>query len=88
MIKYIIEKGVNLKCKNEEGWRPMYIICRYSTLEMIIYVIGNMIKKYKKINLLSLEELPKILKYNNNLLKMNILKIIYHNTNLTNKEKK
>jgi hypothetical protein len=49
---------------------------------MIKYIIEKMIKKNKKTNLLS-----KILKYNNKLLKMNILKMIYYNINLTKKER-
>jgi ankyrin repeat protein len=75
MIKYIIEKEINLKCETKCGWRPIYLICNYSTLEMIKYVIEKMIKKNKKTNLLSLE-LSKI------------LKIIYNNINLTKKERK
>jgi hypothetical protein len=55
---------------------------------MIKYVIEKIIKKNKKTNLLSLEGLPKISKYNNRSLKMNILKIKNYNTNLTKKERK
>ena len=41
MIKYIVDKGVELECQTVNGWRPLHIICRYSTPEMIRYIIGK-----------------------------------------------
>ena len=51
MIKYIIDKGVNLECSNNNGWRPIHFICRNSTPEMIKYIID------KGVNLVSLKTL-------------------------------
>ena len=41
MIKYIIDKGVNLECKDIEQMRPIHYICQYSTPEMIKYIIDK-----------------------------------------------
>ena len=41
MIKYIIDKGVDLECTTTGGWKPIHYICRYSTPEMIQYIIDK-----------------------------------------------
>jgi hypothetical protein len=46
MIKYIINKGVDLECKISDGWRPIHLISVYSTPEMIRYMI-----KQKNVNI-------------------------------------
>ena len=35
MIKYIIDKGVDLECENKDKWIHIHYICRYFTPEMI-----------------------------------------------------
>ena len=37
MIKFIIEKGVELECETTEKWRPIHYICSFSTLDVIEY---------------------------------------------------
>jgi ankyrin repeat protein len=41
MIKYIIDKGVDLECPDIDEWNPIHYICRYSTPEMIQYIIDK-----------------------------------------------
>jgi ankyrin repeat protein len=41
MIKYIIDKGVDLECTTNYGWKPIHYICRYSTPEMFKYIIDK-----------------------------------------------
>ena len=41
MIKYIIDKGVDLECTNREGYKPIHYICQYSTPKMIKYIIDK-----------------------------------------------
>ena len=41
MIKFIIEKNVDLKCKNNDGWKPIHLICEYSTPKMIEFIINK-----------------------------------------------
>lgn len=41
MIKYIIDKGVNLECEVDGGIRPIHYLCRFSTPEMIKYIIDQ-----------------------------------------------
>jgi len=41
MIKYIIDKGVDLECETIYKWHPIHFICRYSTPEMIKYIIDK-----------------------------------------------
>ena len=40
MIKYIIEKGVNLGCTTNHEWKPIHFICHYSTIEMMEYIMN------------------------------------------------
>ena len=37
MIKYIIDKNVDLECKINNGWKPIHFICRYQTSDIISY---------------------------------------------------
>jgi ankyrin repeat protein len=41
MIKYIIDKGVDLECVDNDGWKPIHYICRYSTPKIIKYIIDK-----------------------------------------------
>ncbi len=41
MIKYIIDKGVDLEATGNKNWKPIHFICRYSTPEMIKYIIDK-----------------------------------------------
>ena len=41
MIKYIIDKGVDLECTTIDGMRPIHYICLQSTPEMIKYIINK-----------------------------------------------
>ena len=41
MIKYIIDKGVNLECQSNIGIRPIHLICRYLSSEIIKYIIDK-----------------------------------------------
>jgi ankyrin repeat protein len=41
IIRYIIDKGVDLECQDNGGWRPIHFICRYSTPDMIKYIIDK-----------------------------------------------
>jgi hypothetical protein len=46
MIKYIIDKGVDLECEDnyDKKKRPIHILCEFSTPEMIKYIIDKGIK--------------------------------------------
>jgi hypothetical protein len=41
MVKYIIDKGGDLECQDNEGWQPIHYVCRCSTPEMIKYIIDK-----------------------------------------------
>ena len=41
IIKYIIDKNVNLEVESNKSWRPIHYICQYSTPEMIQYIIDK-----------------------------------------------
>jgi len=41
LIKYIIDKGANTECSDNNGWKPIHYICRYSTPELIKYIIDK-----------------------------------------------
>lgn len=41
IIKYIIDKGVNLECADYEEWRPMHYICYFHKKETIDYIISK-----------------------------------------------
>jgi hypothetical protein len=41
MIKYIIDKGVNLVCFTKNYWQPIHYLCYYSTPDMIQYIIDK-----------------------------------------------
>jgi hypothetical protein len=41
MIKYIIDKGVDLECSDKDGLRPIDIICMHSTPEIMQYMIDK-----------------------------------------------
>ena len=32
---YLFEKGVDLECENIDKWRPIHVVCRYSTPKII-----------------------------------------------------
>lgn len=41
IIKYMIDKSVDLEIISEGGWRPIHIVCRYSTPEVVISMINK-----------------------------------------------
>jgi len=41
IIKYILNKNIDLECKNRNGLRPIHQICLYSTPEMVKYIIDK-----------------------------------------------
>jgi hypothetical protein len=41
VIKYIIDKGVELECQDDRGRRPIHYICERPMPEMIKYIIGK-----------------------------------------------
>jgi ankyrin repeat protein len=70
MIKYIIDKGVDLECTTAGGWKPIHLICRYSTPEMIKYIIDKGVdlestnnKKMKPIDYLRRHSTPEMINY-------------------------
>ncbi|AYV82281.1 MAG: hypothetical protein Homavirus24_4 [Homavirus sp.] len=40
-VKYMIDKGVDLECVNNHGWKPIHFVCRYSTPETIKYLVDK-----------------------------------------------
>jgi len=40
-IKYLINNGVNLECKNKEGNRPIHILCQFDVFESIKYMVDR-----------------------------------------------
>ena len=71
IIKYIIDKGVNLEVKTKYyGDNPIHLICKYSTPEMIRYIIDKDVDleatNYygeKPIHLICQYSTPEIIKY-------------------------
>jgi ankyrin repeat protein len=41
IIKYIIDKEINLEHNNNNGWRPIHFICRYHSPSLIKYIINK-----------------------------------------------
>ena len=41
MIKYIIDKNVDLECETNDQGRPIHYLCYNSTPEMIKYIINK-----------------------------------------------
>ena len=41
IIKYVIDKEVDLECERGDNARILHYICRYSTLEMLKYIISK-----------------------------------------------
>src|SRR5204862_6572265 len=78
IIKYVINKNVNLECMDNRGWKPIHYICRYSTLEMIKYIIN------KKVDL----KKACVADYKGKYGKSGCIELIESNDNLTNDEKK
>jgi ankyrin repeat protein len=70
MIKYIIDKGVDLECVNNDGWKPIHFICQYSTPEMIQYIIDKGVDLecrdiigWRPIHLICRKSTPEMIKY-------------------------
>jgi ankyrin repeat protein len=47
IVRYLVDKNINLECINNYGWKPIHILCRYCSDNLIMYII----KKYKNIDL-------------------------------------
>jgi len=45
-IKYLIDKGVNLKCETYNKTKPIYLICRFSTPDMLKYMCVKLNRTY------------------------------------------
>ena len=41
MIKYIIDKGINLEYRTCHGWLPIHLICYYSNLDTFNYIVNK-----------------------------------------------
>lgn len=41
IIKLLINLSDNLECETIDGWRPIHYLCRYSTEEMITYIMSR-----------------------------------------------
>jgi len=41
MIKYIINKNVDLECMTNDNWNPIMLICCYSISLLIKYIIDK-----------------------------------------------
>lgn len=41
LIRYIIDKGVELECPDKKGYYPLHLICKYCTCSMIKYIISK-----------------------------------------------
>jgi ankyrin repeat protein len=71
MIKYIIDKGVDLECSTSWGLRPIHYICQYSTPEMIKYIIDKGVDlecstscyRYNPIHFICRYSTPEMIKY-------------------------
>jgi ankyrin repeat protein len=70
MIKYIIDKGVDLECKTMNIWRPIHFLCRHSTPEMIKYIIDKGVDlecetnyNWRPIHLICRYSTPEMIKY-------------------------
>jgi ankyrin repeat protein len=70
MIKYIIDKNVDLECEDSDKWRPIHFICNFSTPEMIKYIIDKHVElecetiyKWRPIHFICKYSTLKMLKY-------------------------
>ena len=70
IIKYIIDKGVNLEVETNYKWRPIHFVCRYSTPEIIKYLIDKGVnlevednEKKRPIHYICRYSTPEIIKY-------------------------
>ena len=70
MIKYIIDKGVDLECDAIGKYKPIHFICKHSTPEMIKYIIDKGVDlecktnlDLKPIHLICQYSTPEIIKY-------------------------
>jgi hypothetical protein len=41
ILKHIIDNAIDLECETSDKWRPIHLICKYSTPEMIKYIIDK-----------------------------------------------
>jgi ankyrin repeat protein len=71
IIKYMIDKkDIDLECQDNEGWRPIHYICRFSTPEMIKYIIDKgvdldckNVDGWRPIHLICRFSTPEMIKY-------------------------
>jgi len=70
IIKYIINKEVDLECIDNYGMKPIHFICQFSTPEMIKYIIDKGVdlecktnEKWKPIHLICYYSTPEMIKY-------------------------
>ena len=50
IIKYIVDKGVDLESKLNNEWKPIHFACRYSNFEIIKYIIDKGVNLESKSN--------------------------------------
>ena len=44
MIKYLIDKNINLEAETIDKWRPIHLLCKYQDNEIIQYLINKNVK--------------------------------------------
>lgn len=49
VIKYLIDKKLDLNVVTNEGWTPLHLLCFYSSYEMIKYILDQNVDRSKKI---------------------------------------
>ena len=56
LIRYLIDKNIELECPDKDGHYPLDLICEHSTFEMIKYIISKGVntKSNPKINLIGI----------------------------------
>ena len=71
IIKYIIDNSINLECEiNDNKWKPIHYVCRYSTPDVIKYLVDKGVdleceddKKWKPIHYVCRFSTPDVIKY-------------------------
>ncbi len=70
IIKYIIDKCVDLEAPTADNWRPIHFICKNSTPEMIKYIIDKgvdleaaNVDNWKPIHIICRYSTPEMIKY-------------------------
>ena len=68
--KEYLDNCIDLECKDNKGWKPIHLICKFSTPEMIKYIIDKNVdleyegkKGWKPIHLICRFSTPVMIKY-------------------------